>query len=242
MVKIGFCESSRRHKTPFSLGLRSHRIMKEMLEEHKRPQSLGEEISNAFSHAVGLTATLVAAPFLIASTIRHGSPWTIIGSVIFAGTIVLLYLASALYHALPAGKAKRVFRVLDHGAIFFLIAGTYTPFMLGVLRGPWGWTLLFLVWSLAIFGVTAKAVGGIRRPRLSAGLYLAMGWLILIAIQPLRSHMPSTGIVWLLAGGIAYTGGVAFFAAQRVRYTHFVWHLFVIAGTTCHYFAVLWYA
>jgi hemolysin III len=216
--------------------------MKEMFAEYRRPQSLGEEILNAFSHAVALTATLVAAPFLIASTIRHGNPWTITGSSIFAGTMVLLYLSSALYHALPESKAKRVFRVLDHGAIFFLIAGTYTPFTLGVLRGSWGWTLLFLVWSLAIFGVTVKAVRGIRRPLLSTGLYLAMGWLIIIAIQPLRSHMPSSGILWLLAGGIAYTGGVAFFAARRVRYTHFVWHLFVIAGTTCHYFAVLWYA
>jgi hemolysin III len=216
--------------------------MNEMFVEHKRPQSLGEEISNAISHAVGLTAALVAAPFLIVSTIRHGNPWTIAGSGIFAGTMVLLYMASTLYHALPMGKAKRVFRVLDHGAIFILIAGTYTPFTLGVLRGPWGWTLLFLVWSLAIAGVTAKAVGGIRRPRLSAGLYLTMGWLILIAIRPLWSQMPSSGILWLLAGGIAYTSGVGFFAAVRVRYAHFVWHLFVIAGATCHYFAVLWYA
>jgi len=216
--------------------------MNEMLAEPKRPQSLGEEVSNAFSHAVGLTATLVAAPFLIVSTIRNGNPWTITGSGIFAGTMVLLYLASTVYHALPKSKAKRVFRVLDHGAIFILIAGTYTPFTLGVLHGPWGWTLLFLVWSLAIVGVMAKAVGGIRHPHLSAGLYLAMGWLILIAIRPLWSQMPSSGILWLLAGGIAYTSGVGFFAAVRVRYTHFVWHLFVIAGTTCHYFAVLWYA
>lgn len=216
--------------------------MNEMQAEHERPQSLGEEISNAFSHAVGFIATLVAVPFLIVSAIRHGNPWTITGSGIFAGTMVLLYLASTLYHALPRSKAKRVFRVLDHGAIFILIAGTYTPFTLGVLRGPWGWTLLLLVWSLAILGVTAKAVGGIRCPHLSTGLYLAMGWLILIAIRPLWSQMPATGILWLLAGGIAYTSGVGFFAAVRVRYTHFVWHLFVIAGTTCHYFAVLWYA
>ncbi len=216
--------------------------MSEMLAEHERPQSLGEEISNAVSHAVGLIAILVAAPFLIVSTIRHGDPWTITGSCIFAGAIVLLYLASTLYHAIPKSRAKRVFRVLDHGAIFILIAGTYTPFTLGVLRGPWGWTLLLVVWSLAILGVTVKAVGGIRHPRLSTGLYLAMGWLIVVAIRPLWFQMPSSGILWLLAGGIAYTSGVAFFAAERVRYTHFVWHLFVIAGTTCHYFAVLWYA
>ena len=216
--------------------------MNKMLAEHERPQLLGEEISNASSHAVGLIAALAAAPLLIVSTIRHGNPWTIIGSVIFAATMVLLYLASTLYHALPKSKAKQVFRVLDHGAIFILIAGTYTPFTLGVLRGPWGWTLLFLVWSLAIVGVAEKAVWGMRHPHLSTGLYLAMGWLIIIAIRPLWSQMPLSGILWLLAGGIAYTGGVAFYAAGRVRYTHFVWHLFVIAGTTCHYFAVLWYA
>jgi hemolysin III len=222
--------------------LAGHQTMNEMLAERKRPQSLGEEISNAVSHAVGLIATLLAAPFLIASTIRHGDTRTILGAGIFAVTVVLLYLASTLYHGLPKSKAKRVFRVLDHGAIFILIAGTYTPFTLGVLRGPWGWTLLFLIWGLAVFGVTAKAVWGIRNPHLSTGLYLAMGWLIIIAIRPLWFQMPSSGILWLLAGGIAYTSGVAFFAYERVRYTHFVWHLFVIAGTACHYFAVLWYA
>ena len=216
--------------------------MNAMLAEHERSQSFGEEISNAVSHAAGLIATLVAAPFLIVSTTRHGDARAILGACVFAGTMVLLYLASTLYHGLPKSRAKRVFRVLDHGAIFILIAGTYTPFTLGVLRGPWGWTLLFLVWSLTILGVTAKAVGAIRHPRLSAGLYLAMGWLILIAIRPLWSQMPSSGILWLLAGGIAYTSGVVFFTVERVRYTHFVWYLFVIAGTTCHYLAVLWYA
>jgi len=208
----------------------------------ERPQSPGEEIANGVSHGIGVIAALVSAPFLMISAVHKGSASAIVGSGVFAGAMVLMYLASTLYHSFPDGKAKAVFQELDHGAIFVLIAGTYTPFTLGVLRGPWGWTLLALVWGLAIFGVAAKARGGVRHPYLSTGLYLAMGWLILIAIQPLRSQMPSTGILWLLAGGIAYTGGVAFFAAQRVRYTHFVWHLFVIAGTTCHYFAVLWYA
>jgi hemolysin III len=216
--------------------------MSEMLGKHERPQSRGEEISNAVSHAAALLAILIAAPFLIVSTIRHGNACNVTGAGIFAGAAALLYLASALYHFLPKSRAKRVFRVLDHGAIFILIAGTYTPFTLGVLHGPWGWTLLILVWSLAIAGVTATAVGGLRHPHLSTALYLAMGWLIMTAIRPLWSQMPVSGFLWLLGGGIAYTGGVAFFAAERVRYTHFVWHLFVIAGTTCHYFAVLWYA
>ncbi|MGC8495251.1 MAG: PAQR family membrane homeostasis protein TrhA, partial [Syntrophobacteraceae bacterium] len=192
--------------------------MNEMFAEHERPQSLGEEIANSVSHAVGLIAAIAAAPFLIVSKIRSGNSWAMVGAGIFAGTLVLLYLVSTLYHALPKSKAKRVFRLLDHGAIFILIAGTYTPFTLGVLRGPWGWTLLALIWGLAIFGVTMKARGSIQRPWLSTGLYLAMGWLILIAIRPLWLQMPLPGILWLLAGGVGYTGGVAFFAAERVRY------------------------
>ncbi len=217
-------------------------MMNETPLRGERPQSRGEEIANGVSHATGLIAALVAAPFLLVPAIRHGSAWTITGAGVFAGTMALLYLASTLYHVVSQSKAKRVFRVFDHGAIFLLIAGTYTPFTLGVLRGAWGWTLLGLVWGLAIFGVTVKVVGGIRHPYLSTGLYLAMGWLIVIAVRPFWLHMPLSGILWLLAGGIAYTGGVAFYAAERLRYGHFVWHLFVLTGTTCHFFAVLWYA
>jgi hemolysin III len=215
--------------------------MKHPLKD-ERPQSRAEEIANGVSHGTGLILALVAAPVLLVSAIRHGSVLTVAGAGVFAGTMVLLYLASTLYHFLPEGRAKQVFQELDHGAIFLLIAGTYTPFTLGVLRGAWGWTLLALVWSLAIFGVTVKAAGWLRHPYLSTGLYLAMGWLIVIAIRPLWSHMPLSGILWLVAGGVAYTGGVGFYAAKRVRYSHFVWHLFVILGTTCHFFAVLWYA
>jgi hemolysin III len=157
--------------------------------------------------------------------------------------MLLLYLTSALYHVIPGGSAKRVFRTLDHGAIYLLIAGTYTPFTLGVLRGPWGWTLLGLVWGMALVGVVLKAVGGMRYPILSTVLYLVMGWLALIAIKPLWTHLPAWGFFWLLAGGIAYTLGVVFFASdERVRYHHFIWHLFVIAGTACHFVAVLFYA
>jgi hemolysin III len=136
-----------------------------------------------------------------------------------------------------------VFRVIEHSAIFFLIAGTYTPFTLGVLRGAWGWTLLGLVWGLAVTGVTLKVIDRMSHPIVSTGLYLLMGWLILIAIEPLTARVPAPGLLWLVAGGVAYTAGVIFFAADaRLRYSHFIWHLFVMAGTTCHYFAVLWYA
>jgi hemolysin III len=157
--------------------------------------------------------------------------------------MLLLYLASAVYHALPAGRAKRVFRVLDHSAIFLLIAGTYAPFALGVLRGAWGWTLFGLVWFLALAGVVFKTVGKTSRPILSTGLYLLMGWLVVIAVDPMVARVSLSGLLWLLAGGSFYTAGVAFYATDsRLRFGHLAWHLFVMAGTACHYFAVLWYA
>ena len=205
-------------------------------------ESLGEEIANSVSHGVGLLASLAAIPFLIAATIRRGGPFDIVGASVFSATIVLLYAASTLYHALPDNKAKRVFRVLDHGAVFLLIAGTYTPFTLGALRGPWGWTLLGLVWSLAAVGIVLTALAGFRYPRLSTGVYLGMGWLMLVAIKPLWLGVPLTGVLWLLAGGLAYTAGVVFLTAKRMRYSHFVWHLFVLAGSTCHFIAVWRYA
>ena len=208
-----------------------------------RSQSLGEEIANSVSHGVGLAAALIAAPFLLVAVARHGSGAVIVGAGIFVGTMVLLYLTSTLYHALAENRAKHVFQVLDHSAIFLLIAGTYTPFTLGVLRGPWGWALFGLVWGLAVVGMVLKAVGGVRYPVLSTFLYLGMGWLALIAIRPLWLHLPLAGLLWLVAGGAAYTVGVAFFALdERVRYAHFVWHLFVMAGTACHFVAVYRYA
>jgi len=208
----------------------------------KRAQSPGEEIANSLSHGVGLLAAVAVAPILIVGAVQRGGAPGIIGASVFAATVGLLYLTSVLYHALPANRAKRVFQVLDHGAIFLLIAGTYTPFTLGVLRGAWGWSLLGLVWSLALVGVVLKATSGVRYPRLSMSLYLVMGWLIIVAIRPLWLLMPAEGIFWLLAGGIAYTAGAAFYAAEHLRYNHFVWHLFVLAGTACHFIAVLRYA
>lgn len=208
----------------------------------ERAQSPGEELANSVSHGAGLVAALVAAPLLIGGAIQRGSVSAIVGASIFAGTLALLYSASMLYHALCHEKPKQVFRVLDHAAVFLLIAGTYTPFTLGVLRGPWGWTLLGSVWSLAVLGIALTATGGFRYPRLTTGLYVGMGWLILIAIQPLWVRMPLAGLLWLLAGGVSYTAGVAFFAAKEVRYSHFVWHLLVLTGSGCHFIAVLSYA
>lgn len=206
-----------------------------------RSQSLGEEIANSISHGLGAVAALIALPILVAAANRRGDGRGLFAAIVFAATVVLLYATSTVYHALPANKAKRVFRVLDHSAIYLLIAGTYTPFTLGVLRGAWGWTLFGLIWSLALFGIVVKATGDFRHPRLSTALYVGMGWLAIIAARPLLLHVPPAGVLWLLAGGIAYTTGVVFFAAER-RYAHLVWHLFVLAGTCCHFFAVLWYA
>ena len=204
-------------------------------------QSPGEELANSVSHAVGFVGTLVAGPVLIASAIRHGGVGTIVGASIFVATALLLYLFSTLYHAVRGNRAKRVFQVLDHSAIFLLIAGTYTPFTLGVLHGTWGWALLWTVWILAAVGVALTATGKLHSRLASTALYVAMGWLMLAAVKPLWQRMPAMGFLWLGLGGVAYTIGVPFFAAHR-RYSHFIWHLFVIAGTACHFVAVMKYA
>lgn len=208
-----------------------------------RLQSMGEEIANSVSHGVGFLAALAAIPLLLIHAAAHGDAAVITGVSIFAATVLLLYLTSTLYHALPRGRAKHVFRITEHIAIFLLIAGTYTPFTLGVLRGPWGWTLFGLIWGLSAAGVALKLIGGVRFPVVSTLLYLSMGWVVIFAIRPLWLRMPHSGFVWMILGGLAYTTGVIFYALDyRLRYSHFVWHLFVLAGTTFHFLAVFWYA
>ena len=208
----------------------------------ERPQSRGEEIANSVSHGIGLLAAMVAFPVLVVAAHQRAEVSGIVGASVFATTMVLLYLTSTLFHALPQCRAKNVFQILDHAAIYCLIAGTYTPFTLGVLRGEWGWTLFGIEWSLAFVGTALKVLGGVRDNTLSTGVYLAMGWLVIIAAKTVWTLVPGWGVFWLVAGGIAYTMGAVFFIAERVRYFHFVWHLFVIAGTACHFIAVLWYA
>jgi len=205
-----------------------------------RTQTPGEEIANSISHGAGLVAAVTGAPLLIATAIRQQNTAMIVGVSVFSGAMVLMYLCSTLYHALPHGRTKHVFRVLDHAAIFLLIAGTYTPFTLGVLKGAWGWSIFGAVWLLAVVGIVLKLTGGIKHPRLSTGLYLLMGWLVLVVIRPLWLQLSLTGLLWLAAGGLAYTLGTAFFATDdRVKYGHFVWHLFVLTGTVCHFVALL---
>lgn len=208
-----------------------------------REQSLGEEIANSVTHGAGLLASLLALPVLVMAAIGQRDPWQLVGGVVFGCSLVALYLSSTLYHALRPCRAKRVLRVVDHSAIYLLIAGTYTPFTLGTLRGPWGWTLFGTIWGLALLGIVAKCTVGFRFPRLSTLLYLGMGWLVVVAIQPLVTNVSVAGVAWLAAGGLFYTGGVVFYATDgRVRYGHAIWHLFVLAGSVCHFCAVLWYS
>lgn len=217
-------------------------LQTESAHRGERSLSFGEELANSVSHGLGLVLAIAAVPILVVAAVRAGKAPFVVGVSVFAASMVMLYLASTLYHSITHEGAKRVARLFDHSAIFLLIAGTYTPFTLGVLRGPWGWTLLGIVWSLAAIGLTLKVAVGTRHSWISIALYLAMGWLAVIAIKPMFMLVPLPGIVLIVAGGLAYTGGLGFFAARRMRYSHFIWHLFVIAGTTCHFFAVLWYA
>lgn len=207
-----------------------------------RDYSRAEEMAHYLSHGVGFLAALVGAPFLIEAALRHGGAAAVVGASVFAVTAALLYLSSTIYHAMPPGRSKEVCEVVDHAAIYLLIAGTYTPFTLGVLRGTLGWTLFGLVWTIAVVGVVLKSIHGVRYPKLSVALYVGMGWLMVIAARPLYLRLPLPGLLWLAGGGVAYTVGVAFYLDKQRRFGHFVWHLFVLTGTACHFFAVLWYA
>ena len=197
---------------------------------------------NAWTHLIGALLALTGAVWLLVLAIASGDGWKIFGVAVYGATLVLLYSISTIYHSVR-GRAKRVLRKLDHLSIYLLIAGSYTPFCLITLRGPWGWSLFGIVWTLAVAGTVLKSFNRLSHPWLSTGLYLVMGWLVLVAAVPLVERVPLPGLVLLAAGGIAYTAGVAFYALDsRLRYGHAVWHGFVAAGSGCHFFAVLNYA
>jgi len=205
-------------------------------------ESRREEVANSVSHGLGFVLAVAGAPLLIATAIRRGTVADVVAVSVFAASMALLYLSSTVYHALPPGRTKNAFHVLDHAAIYLLIAGTYTPFTLGVLKGGWGWTLFGLVWGLAALGVLLKVFAGIRWHGISTAVYVGMGWLIIIAAKPLWDSLPLAGLMWLFGGGVAYTSGVYFYLKKNMRYGHLVWHLFVVAGTGCHFVAILHYA
>lgn len=203
-------------------------------------ESLGEEIASSITHGVGGLLAVAGLAILVTFAAIRGTAWHVVGCSVFGATMVVLYTSSTLYHALRAPRAKRVFRRLDHAGIFLLIAGTYTPFTLVSLRGPWGWSLLGVIWGLAILGMVMQS-GGRRHPVLSVVLYVAMGWAVLVAVRPLLASLPSGGLVLLVLGGLAYTGGIVFYAWRRLPYNHSIWHGFVLTGTVLHFFAVLRY-
>jgi len=196
-----------------------------------------EEIANSVTHGIGAVLSAVGLVAMVLVAVQRGTALEVVACAVYGSSLFLLYLSSTLYHALTHQGAKRVFRILDHASIYLLIAGTYTPFTLVTLRGGWGWSLFGVVWGLAVAGVVFKCFLTGRWQALSTAVYIAMGWLALVAVRPLLQALPPQGIGWLVAGGVLYTGGVAFFAWNR-RYAHTVWHLFVLGGSVCHFVAV----
>lgn len=209
-----------------------------------RDQTFGEELANAISHGLGFALAVASLPILTYGAAERGTAVNVVSVSVFAATMIILYLVSTLYHAVPTGRAKAWLNRLDHAAIYLFIAGSYTPYTLGgVLHGSWGWSLFGVVWGIATLGVTAKLLNRLQHPLFSTGLYVAMGWVVLVALGPLVEHMPAAGLTLLIAGGLSYTvGAIVFLLDERIRYAHFVWHLFVLGGSTCHFFAALWYA
>jgi hemolysin III len=201
--------------------------------------NIGEEIANSITHGLGIVLAITGLVVLVCFASLFGNVWHIVSCSIFGATLILLYTASTVYHSIPLPRAKRVLQVIDHSAIFLLIAGTYTPFTLVNLRGPWGWTLFGLVWALAISGVIIQATPLRRWHVISLLLYLGMGWMIVAAAQPLLHHVSAPGLALLLGGGIAYTGGVVFYLWRRLPFHHAIWHLFVLTGSVLHFFAIL---
>ncbi len=203
--------------------------------------SIGEEIAHTVTHGIGILFSIAGLAVVVAFSSLNGDAWHITSTSIYGTTLILLYTASSLYHGIPYSRAKQLLRKFDHTAIFLLIAGTYTPFTLVNLRGPWGWSLFGLVWGIAIIGVVLELICSKRYKRLSISLYLGLGWLILIAIKPMLATVETGGLVLLLAGGLCYSLGVIFYVWKKLKYHHAIWHLFVLAGSAIHFFSVLFY-
>jgi hemolysin III len=200
-----------------------------------------EELANSLTHGFGLVLSLAGVPILITLALRYGTAWHIVSCAIYGATLVALYGASTLYHGVRRPGAKKILRIVDHSAIYLVIAGTYTPFALVTLRGTLGWTLFGIVWAVALSGIVFKIFFVGRFAIWSTAVYVVLGWLAIVAIKPLLATFALYGIVLLVAGGVAYTAGVIFFAWERLRYSHAIWHLFVLSGSILHYLAVALY-
>ena len=206
---------------------------------HTRPQSLGEEIANSIAHGIGAALSVVALVLLVVFASKYGDIWRIVSFSIYGSTLFFLYLASTLYHSFTNKRVKSFFRILDHSSIYLLIAGTYTPVTLVSMRGPWGWTIFGLIWAMAIGGIFTKIFMMGKYKIVSVILYVVMGWLIIIAFKPMLQMVPEGLIIWLFIGGICYTLGLIFYACKKVPYFHFIWHLFVLAGSISHFCGML---
>ena len=203
--------------------------------------SLGEEIASSVTHGLGVILSAIGFIFLTILAARSGDAWRVVSLAIYGSTLLIMYASSTLYHSFQNPKTKRIFRYFDHSAIYLLIAGTYTPFTLVNLRGGWGWTLFSLIWGFAIFGLIMTILGAGKSRVLASLIYIGMGWLVVIAIKPLLDAVPPEGIAWLVAGGLFYTLGVIFYVWKKLPFNHAIWHLFVLGGSVCHFFAILFY-
>ncbi len=212
-----------------------------MHTDHVKEYSLGEEIANSISHGIGASLGIAALAILVTIAAKAGDAWRVVSFSVYGTTLVFLFLASTFYHSFPWPRVKMIFKLLDHIAIYLLIAGTYTPFTLVNLRGAWGWSLFGVIWGLAILGVLKTVLIKKRLKVFSLALYISMGWLIVIAAKPLLALLPVGGLIWLGVGGLAYTIGVVFYLWKRLPYNHAIWHVFVLGGSICHFFGVLFY-
>ncbi|MBN2088330.1 hemolysin III family protein [candidate division KSB1 bacterium] len=203
------------------------------------PENLGEKIANSITHGFGILLSIAGLTVLVVFAALYGNVWHIVSFSIFGATLILMYLASTLYHSFSNPSVRRVLKILDHSAIFLLIAGTYTPFMLVNLRGWWGWTIFGIIWATAILGIVVKSFHIAKYPKLSLFLYIFMGWFCVLAFRQLIAHVPMVSIILLILGGLSYTLGVIFYVWHKMPYHHAVWHLFVLGGSILHYFSVL---
>ena len=212
-----------------------------MNENQPIQNTFGEELASSITHGIGAILGAAGLVVLVVFATLYGDAWHIVSVSVYGATLVLLYLMSTLYHSLQSPRVKRVFQILDHSSIYLLIAGSYTPFTLVTLRGAWGWSLFGIIWGLAIVGIVLKVFFTGRMRIFSSIVYIAMGWFVLIALRPLLSNFPFEGFIWLLVGGCFYTSGIFFYCWKTMPYSHAIWHLFVLAGSICQYFAILFY-